>query len=119
MAKASNKQRAPAVDINPVVVAVGKASGRNSIALEAVSLVYGVRGEDYGPEVSCFNRCATIMNAIKDKTDTNNYTGKQVALLMMSMKLARRQYKHKRDNNVDLVGYTDLLEIFEQEEPLK
>lgn len=99
----------------PLFRAVGKAKGKESIALEAVTLVYGPRGEDYGPEVECFLRAATIMNAIKDMEDTNEYTGKQIALVMIAMKQARRQYKYKRDNNVDIIGYTDLLEKFGDE----
>lgn len=95
------------------------AKAHSSIALEAITLVYGPRQDDYGPVASCFERTAVIMNSIKDKDDSNQYTGKQVALLMMSMKLARRQYHYKRDNNVDLIGYADLLEVFEQQNPLK
>lgn len=102
-----------------IIPILTSAEQRKSIALEAVQLVYGPRQADYGPVVSCFERCAVIMNAIKDKTDSNQYTGKQVALLMMSMKLARRQYHHKRDNNVDLIGYADLLEVFEEQNPLR
>lgn len=90
------------------------ASSRSSVALEAIRAVYGPRQNDYGPVVSCFDRCAHIMNAIKDRYDSNMYNGKQVALMMMSMKLARRQYKYKRDNNVDLVGYTDLMDVFDR-----
>lgn len=96
--------------------AIGSAEQRNSTALEAVSLVYGARQNDYGPVVSCFDRCAVILNAIKDKDDTNVYTGKHIALAMIAMKLARRQYKYKRDNIVDLIGYADLLEVFEEED---
>lgn len=94
------------------------AKARGSIAVEAVTLVYGPRQDDYGPVVSCFDRTAKIINAIKDKDDPNEYTGKDVALIMMAMKLARRQYHYKRDNLVDLIGYADLLEVFEQQKPL-
>lgn len=95
--------------------AIGSAEQRNSAALEAIGYVYGSRQNDHGPVVSCFERCATIMNAIKDKDDTNEYSGKQVALMMIAMKLARRQYKYKRDNIVDLIGYSDLLQVFEEQ----
>lgn len=87
-----------------------------SAAQEAIGLVYGERAKSYGNRTECFHRAAFIMNAIKDLTDENRYTGKKVALMMIAMKQARRQFKYTRDNNVDIIGYTDLLETLEREE---
>lgn len=90
--------------------------GNYSAAVEATGLVYGERAKQYGHRTECFHRAARIMNAIKDQEDSNVYTGKKVALLMIAMKQARRQYRYTRDNNVDIIGYTDLLETLEREE---
>lgn len=87
-----------------------------SAAVEATGLVYGERAKSYGHRTECFHRAAKIMNAIKDMSDPNWYSGKKIALMMIAMKQARRQFKYIRDNNVDIIGYTDLLETLEREE---
>jgi hypothetical protein len=74
---------------------------------EAAELVYGKRGEDYGPPSEDFSRAIAIYRA---------WTGSAMiispvdhARYMMCVKLAREAHVHKRDNLVDLCGYAQIL----------
>lgn len=52
-------------------------------------------------------KVADIMNSLyKDL----NITADQFTMLMVILKITREAFKHKRDNLVDMVGYTALLQ---------
>lgn len=80
-----------------------------SVIAEAHKLVEGDRNKDYGDPKEDFTRAANILNAIKNKDDTNEYTAANVVTTLLAVKLARRQHKYKRDTYVDMVGYTEIL----------
>lgn len=83
-----------------------------SIADEAIELVYGDRGADYGHPYHDYARTADTFNAL-----TGNFLSpKDAVLLMMCVKMSREQNKHKRDNLVDLIGYAICYERVRQHE---
>ena len=77
---------------------------RVSILEEALEILEGERDSDYGDPVAKFNRISRIASSILNET----ITPEQCVVVMMAVKLSREQYKHKRDNLVDLVAYTEI-----------
>jgi hypothetical protein len=77
----------------------------DSILEEAQDILEGDRESDYGDPVANFNRISRIASSILNET----ITPEQCVVVMMAVKLSREQYKHKRDNLVDLVAYTEIL----------
>jgi len=68
---------------------------------EAKELVYGDRMKDYDPPDINFERIAKIWSVILGQ----EISLRQVALLMIGLKLARELGTSKRDNWVDMAGY--------------
>lgn len=81
--------------------------GKNeeSILQEAQRIVNGERQADYSDPVKNFEHIARIASAILKK----EITPEECCIVMIAVKHAREQYKHKRDNLVDLVGYQEIL----------
>ena len=82
-----------------------KKEGEKSILSEAEEIVNGSRHSDYGDAKESFSRVATIASVM---------TGKELApedccAVLMAVKLVRESFNHKRDNLVDLCGYTELM----------
>ena len=77
----------------------------DSILEEAQEILEGERESDYGDPVANFNRISRIASSILDYT----ISPQECVVVMMAVKLSREQYKHKRDNLVDLVAYTEIL----------
>ena len=75
-----------------------------SILDEAQEILEGDRESDYGDPVANFNRISGIASSILDYT----ITPEECVVVMMAVKLSREHYKHKRDNLVDLVAYTEI-----------
>lgn len=78
---------------------------RESILQEADRIVNGDRQVDYSDPVENFKHIAAIASAIRKK----ELVPEDCAVVLMAVKLARETYKHKRDNLVDLAGYTEIL----------
>lgn len=78
---------------------------RESILQEADRIVNGDRQADYSDPVENFKHIAAIASAILKK----DLTSDDCCVVLMAVKLARESYKHKRDNLVDLAGYTEIL----------
>ena len=76
-----------------------------SILSEAERIVNGDRQADYSDPVENFKHIAAIASAIRKK----ELTAEDCCVVLMAVKLARESYKHKRDNMVDLSGYTEIL----------
>ena len=77
----------------------------DSVLEEANKIVTGNRQTDYGNSVENFKHIASIASAILKK----ELTAEDCCVVLMAVKLARENYKHKRDNLVDLAGYTEIL----------
>ena len=83
-----------------------------SILSEAERIVNGERQADYSDPVANFNRIASIASAIMAK----DITAEECCIVMIVVKLARENYKHKRDNLVDLAGYVEILNRIKESE---
>lgn len=82
------------------------------IEVEARRLISGPRRDDYGAVREGFEKAAGMWSKILGIT----VTAEQACMCMIAWKLYRESMSHKRDNLVDLVGYTLLLAQLEQEE---
>ena len=83
-----------------------------SILSEAERIVNGERQADYSDPVENFKHIAAIASAIS-KEELSPTT---CAIVMIAVKLARENYKHKRDNLVDLAGYVEILNRIKESE---
>lgn len=88
-----------------VLVTLGKVKGL-TILEEAEEIINGPRRASYGPVEESFERVALVWSGILG----TKVTAIQVALMMTGLKLCREGNAHHRDNLVDIVGYTLLLE---------
>lgn len=75
-----------------------------SILQEAERLVNGDRHQDYGTATESFGRIAAMWSAYKDW----EITPKDVACMMILMKVSRSVTSTKRDNWTDIAGYAEL-----------
>ena len=75
-----------------------------SILTEAESIVNGSRNSDYGGTEG-LERIAQVASILTNK----DLTAMDLALIMVSLKLVRESFQHKRDNLVDACGYMELL----------
>lgn len=82
----------------------------DSILLEAHKIVNGDRAVDYGDSNKNLKNIAALARLQGVEIDAVG-----VAKVLMSVKLAREGYKHKRDNLVDLCGYAELLQRLYEE----
>lgn len=76
-----------------------------SVLQEADKIVNGERQADYSDPVKNFEHIAVIASTILKK----DISPSDCCVVLMAVKLAREQFKHKRDNLVDLAGYTEIL----------
>jgi hypothetical protein len=81
---------------------------RESILAEADRLVNGPRQADYGHPIDDFTRTGRIWGAI---LETEDVPPEKVALCMVGVKMSREVNRPKRDNRVDMAGYTGTLEL--------
>lgn len=86
----------------------------DEVIAEAVRVTSSERGIDYDTPEDNFARIATVWNVLLDETD--HITEGDVARCMIAVKLVRDAHTPKRDNRVDLVGYTRCLERVEPTE---
>lgn len=84
---------------------------KDNIAHEAVKILSGDRNVDYGSYIESFNKISTVASILTGKTITEE----DCAKVLMAVKLVRESYKHKRDNLVDLVAYSIILNDLENE----
>lgn len=77
----------------------------DSILTEANSIVNGDRNVQYGDVKTQFQIYADIFKVNTGK----EITPQEVCQVLIAVKLGRERFKHKRDNLVDLAGYTEIL----------
>lgn len=82
---------------------------------EAASVVKGERQESYGPAERNLSRIADLWSAYLD----HPITPRNVAGMMILLKVARDAHKSKHDNMVDICGYAYLADILDKESSLK
>ena len=83
-----------------------------SILSEAERIVNGDRQADYSDPVENFKHISAIASSISKE----NLSPTTCAIVMIAVKLARENYKHKRDNLVDLAGYVEILNRIKESE---
>lgn len=91
------------------LVSEDKPAPSDSILKEAARIRGGERNADYGDAVESFEKIARLANEMTGLS----LTPAQCCKVMMAVKLVRESYSHKRDNLVDLCGYTDILNLIE------
>lgn len=83
-----------------------------SIATEALKLVSGDRNKAYGSAKESFTRTGKMWGAILHLD--RDVTPQEVAMMFVLHKMSRESNTAKRDNRVDMVGYTLLLDQIEE-----
>jgi len=86
-----------------------------SILLEADSIVNGEEqaNRKYGPPEIVFQEYADIFHMIAPKDcfdEDGGINALGIAYVAKSVKLGREKNHHKRDNLIDDVGYTDIID---------
>ena len=84
----------------------------DSCLTEAQLLVYGNRNRSYGHPYDDYKRTVAIFNAMTGR----DLTPAEGADFMLAVKLSRMQHGEKRDNYVDLAGYTEVRRIIVEAE---
>lgn len=87
----------------------------DNIAHEAVKILSGDRNVDYGSYIESFDKISTVASILTGKTITEE----DCAKVLMAVKLVRESYNHKRDNLVDLIAYSVILNDLENERAVK
>jgi hypothetical protein len=84
-----------------------------SILDEAKRLVCGDRQASYGPPDQDFKRTADMINALFGDYLKEGYQfqPKDVAAIMILIKLSRNRHQNKRDNPVDIAGYAHCMNV--------
>jgi len=82
------------------------------IPFEAKEIVLGARRYDYGHPYENFQRIAAMWNSLMAPKliDGTKIDVRDVALMMVMLKMAREQNAPKRDNLIDIIGYTYALD---------
>lgn len=75
---------------------------RVQLTQTAASLITGQRQEDYGPPVKNFQRIANLWNG---HMETDIFTPRKVAELMLLLKMARTINSPTEDSYIDAIGY--------------
>lgn len=90
----------------------------SAIFNDALNVVYGHRRQAYGTPEDNFTRIGKAWESILEI----EITPKQVALMMIMLKVVREDHSHQRDNLVDIGGYLlcleELIERETDEEPV-
>lgn len=82
-----------------------------NILEEANKITQGDRQKDYGTPKENFEHIAEIFNSIRG---FKKLSAEDVVYVMLAVKLSRHQNKKKRDNLVDIAGYTWVLSEVEE-----
>ena len=82
-----------------------------TLATDAIAAVTGPRQRDYAHPKVNFQRIANLWSIILDV----DITPEQVALCMITMKVAREMNRHTRDNLVDIIGYSLTLDACQED----
>lgn len=84
--------------------------------IEANRLINGDRQAAYGHPLDDFTRTGRMWAAI---LGIQEVTAEQVALCMVAVKVSRECQLHKRDNLVDMAGYTGTIELIKVERHMR
>ena len=87
---------------------------KRSILQEAEEIVNGARKVDYGSAKESFTKIGQLSTLLLDRDEldllaSGIISATVVCKIMQAVKLVRESNTHKRDNLVDLAGYSSLL----------
>ena len=88
----------------------------STILQEADAIAGQDRSRDYGHPLANHERIAAFWNIQLGPKLLSPITAREVALCMVSLKLAREINSPKRDSLVDICGYVKCLDLMEIEE---
>ncbi len=74
----------------------------DDILVEALRITSGERQDQYGPPDEDFARTAKMWSALKGV----DFTAEEVASFLICVKLGRNAHQAKRDNWLDIAGYS-------------
>lgn len=80
------------------------------ILLKARELINGERQSEYGDPRESFERIARFWSVYLG----HEVSGKDVAMMMVLLKMSREMSRHKPDNLVDMAGYVGLADALTQ-----
>jgi len=86
-----------------------------SILAEADNIAGEDRSRDYGHPLLNHQRIAAIWNVQLAGSLKTPITPRQVALMMIGVKLAREANTPKRDNLIDIAGYVKCIDMIDTE----
>jgi hypothetical protein len=89
--------------------------GDKTIDQEAHDIVFGDREEAYDDPNINFRKIAMMWSGMLDKKLTSAITPQDVALMFVLLKVSRESFQPKRDNRVDMIGYTLCLQRIVEE----
>lgn len=104
-AVASLQKAASEVSIDDILGPAYENLKNESVLIEAYRIV-GKRNDAYGEPTDTAERVATAFSALTKRV----IRPADVALIQILFKIVRSEHGYKRDNNVDLAGYTDIRE---------
>ena len=82
-----------------------------SVLKEANTIIYGDREKTYGHPAKNLQAIATMWDVYINNTNSDKITAKDVAAMMMLVKVARfANDPTHRDNLIDICGYAALIE---------
>ena len=82
-----------------------------SVLKEANAIIYGDREKTYGHPAKNLQAIATMWDVYINNTNSDTITAKDVAAMMMLVKVARfANDPTHRDNLIDICGYAALIE---------
>lgn len=86
-----------------------------SVLMESEHIVHGDRHRDYGHPLDDFSKTAGMWSSIFAEKLNSPFTAEDVALAMICVKLSREIHRHKRDNLVDIAGYSETANMCAEE----
>jgi hypothetical protein len=87
-------------------------SMNESCLKEAFEILNGSRDADYGDAVMNFEKIADIASSILGY----EITPVECVVTLISLKLSREMYKHKKDNIIDCQAYLEILNMIKEKE---
>ena len=87
-----------------------------SILQEALEISGESRQRDYGHPLINHERIAAFWNVQLAGKLTSPIKPREVALMMIALKLAREINTPKRDNILDIAGYVNCIDLIDQKE---
>ena len=87
--------------------------GEDLAILEALRVVSSERRRDYDDPLPNHERIAQIWNVQIEPKLSRDLSARDVALMMIGLKLAREAFTPKEDNIIDVIGYAQCVQFID------